>query len=204
MKAINRKTLWITVLVCLLPILVGVAVWESLPEMMAIHFNVYNEADNFMPKGFVVFGLPCLMAAFQIFSCVVSDCSSKKQAEKMTLVSKWILPVVTVTLYFATLGYGLGWKIDIRMVAAVLVGGMFLVTGNYLPKLSYVKNYRLDTEKARKINRFIGFLTVVLGILFLGSIFLPPIATVVCVFLLIPYAIVGMIYGIVVTKSKKN
>ncbi len=206
MKGIKWRILILTAIVCLLPILLGVALWEQLPETMAIHFDMHNQPDNFASKGFVVFGLPCLMTFFQIVSCLAVDFNSKVRGEqkKIEQVSKWILPAVMVVLYITTLGYGMGWNIDIRMVAAVLTGGMFLVIGNYLPKLDYIKHYNLDTDKARKINRFVGFETVILGILFLGSIFFPPVATVVCVFLMIPCIVIGVIYGVAIGKSKED
>ena len=85
-----------------------------------------------------------------------------------------------------------------------MVGCIFLVIGNYLPKFDYIKNYNLSTEKARKINRFIGFETVIMGILFVISAFLPPLVTVVCLGLLIPYAVVALIYGIREGRKKEN
>jgi len=33
---------------------------------------------------------------------------------------------------------------------------VLLVIRNYLPKFDYIKNYDVEVEKARKINRFIG------------------------------------------------
>jgi hypothetical protein len=74
--------------------------------------------------------------------------------------------------------------------------------GNYLPKFDYVKNYNVDFEKARKINRFIGIETVIMGVLMLISIFLPPIATLISIFLLIPYAIISVIYTIKEIRKK--
>lgn len=197
------KSLGITCLVCLLPILLGVALWESLPDTMAIHFDMYNHPDNFASKGFVVFGLPCLMVLLQIFCCVINDSNAYKHGErkKFERVTKWIIPVMTVILQVVTLGYGLGWNLNIRKVAALIVGGIFLVIGNYLPKFDRVKNLDVDIEKARRINRFLGFETVVMGLLFIGSIFLPPVATVGCLVLLIPYAITGVIYGVKVGRE---
>ena len=84
----------------------------------------------------------------------------------------------------------------------MIVGIIFLIIGNYLPKFDYVKNYSLDTEKARKINRFIGFETVIMGILMLITIFLPPIATAIWLFLLIPNAVISVIYGIKIGRNK--
>lgn len=204
MKFMKWKILIITCFVCLLPILLGLALWNNLPDTMAIHFDMYNRPDNFASKGFVVFGLPVLMVLLQIFCCFVNDINARRHGErkKFETATKWIIPVMTVVLQTATIGYGLGWNIDIRKIAAIIVGGMFIVIGNYLPKFDYIKNYDVDTEKARKINRFIGFMSVIMGILYLVSIFLPPVATVICVLLMIPYAIVGVVYGIKVGRSK--
>ncbi len=204
MKYIKLKSLITTCIVCLLPILLGIVLWDNLPDTMAIHFNFNNEPDNFAPKGFVVFGLPILMVLLQIFCCFVNDVNSHKHGErkKFERATKWIIPIMTVILQIVTLGYGLGWNIDIRKITALIVGIVFFVIGNYLPKFDYIKNYNIDTEKARKINRFIGFETVIMGILSLLSIFLTPISTVVWLFLLIPYTVIGIIYGIKVGRNK--
>ena len=204
MKFIKLKSMVITCLVCLLPIFLGIALWDKLPDTMAIHFNINNEPDNFASKGFVVFGLPLLMMLLQIISCFIYDINAYKHGErkKFERVVKWIIPVMSIVLQIVTLGYGLGWNLDIRRVAALIVGIVMIVIGNYLPKLDYVKNYDVDTEKARIINRFIGVETVIMGGLFIGSILLPPVTTVWCIILLIPYAVVGAIYGVRVTKKK--
>jgi len=203
MKFFKWKIFIVTALACLLPILLGLALWERLPEVMAIHFDINNNPDNFASKTFVVFGLPALMVILQAFCCFINDINAHKNGErvKFSRVTKWIIPVMSGILYVVTLGYGLGWDIDVRKAVAFIVGAMFLVLGNYLPKFDYIKNYDLDTEKARKINRFIGYETVVMGLLFIVSIFLPPIATVMCLILLIPYALIGIIYGIKTAKK---
>ncbi len=203
MKFMKWKILIVTCLVCLLPVLFGVALWESLPDTMAIHFNINNEPDNFASKGFVVFGLPILMVLLQIFCCFVNDINAHKHGErrKFETATKWIIPAMSIVLHIVTLGVGLGRNIDIRKVAAIIVGIEFLVIGNYLPKLDYVKNYNVDAEKARKINRFIGFESVVMGLLFLISSFLPPVFTVVCLVLLIPYTVVAVVYSIKVGRK---
>lgn len=202
MKFFKWKTFVITSIICLLPILLGILVWDKLPDVMAIHFNVYGVADNFASKEFVVFGLPMLMVVLQGFCCFVNDINSYKHGEKkFEAVTKWLIPCLTVVLQVITLGYGLGWNLDIRKVVSLIIGVMFLIIGNYLPKFDRIKNYELETEKARKINRFIGYETVVMGLLFIISIFLPPVYSVCCIVLLIPYAIIATIYGIIVGRK---
>jgi hypothetical protein len=198
MKFFKWKDFLVTGLVCLLPILLGLSLWEKLPDVMAIHFNVYGEADNYASKAFVVFGLPVIMVLVQWFNCFVNDINSYKHGAKIKLetVTKWIIPILTVVLQIITLCYSLGWNIDIRKAVSFIVGIIFVLIGNYLPKFDYVKNYNLETHKARKINRFIGYETVIMGILFFISILLPPVSTVVCLVLLVPYSLTAIFYSI--------
>ena len=204
MKFIKWKSLVITCLVCLLPILLGVALWDKLPDAVAIHFNMNNEPDNFASKAFVVFGLPVMMALLQMICCFINDFNAHKHGTRVKFerATKWILPILAILLQIITFGYALGENIDIRKVVAVIVGLIFLVIGNYLPKFDYIKNYDVDTEKARKINRFIGIETVIMGGLSIITIFLPPIATAAWIALLIPYALLSIIYGVKTTRSK--
>lgn len=186
-------------------ILPGVAVWSELPDMMAIHFNLNNEADNFAHKSFVVFGLPVLMTLIQIFCCFINDINAAKHGErkKFEIITKSIIPILTIILQIMTLSYGLGHEFDIRRIVAFLVGTILMVIGNYQPKLDYVRDAAVDTQKARKINRFVGVMTVLMGAVFVISVILPPIATIVSVYLLIPYAILCVLYGIKVGLKKE-
>ncbi|MBR3994600.1 MAG: DUF1648 domain-containing protein [Clostridia bacterium] len=204
MKFIKWKSLILTCSVCLAMIIPGVILWNRLPKSMAIHFDINNVADNFAHKGFVVFGMPLLMVGLQTICCFVNDINSHKHGERKKLenVTKWIIPVMTVILQTVTIGYSLGWNLDIRRVAIVIVSGIFIVTGNYLPKLDYIKNYDIDTEKARKINRFTGYASVVMGLLFFITIFMPPIASVVALLAMVPYTLGCIIYAILICRKK--
>ena len=63
--------------------------------------------------------------------------------KKFEVVSKWAIPFMTVAVYILTLVVGLGWKVDIRKAVCIIVGVLFLVTGNYLPKADRIKNYKI-------------------------------------------------------------
>ena len=151
MKFIKWKILIVTSIVCLLPILLGLSLWEKLPDTMAIHFDLNNNPDNFASKGFVVFGMPCLMVVLQWICCLINDINEKKHGSiiKFERVAKGIIPFTTVLLYLTTLGIGLGWDIDVRAVAAFIVGVIFILMGICLPKLDYIKNYDLSPDKAK-------------------------------------------------------
>ncbi len=203
MKFMKWKSLIITCLVTLLPIVAGVALWNQLPAEIAVHFDINGTPDNFASKAFAVFGLPLLMALLQIICCVINDVKAYQHGPRVKFerVTKWIIPCMSIVLQNAIFAFALGKNVDMRAVALLLVGVVMIVTGNYLPKFDYIKNYNLDTEKARKINRFIGIETVIMGLLSIVSIFLPPIFSLYWLILLIPYAIIAAIYGIRVGRK---
>ena len=146
MKFFKWKIFILTGIVCLSPILFGVAIWDKLPETIAIHFNFYGEPDGYASKGFAVFGLPVMMVLIQAFCCFLND-KNHKETKNVENIMKWIIPCITFVLYIITLGYSLGQDIDITLI----VGILFLVIGKYIPKLDYAKTYNTDTEKAKKL-----------------------------------------------------
>ncbi len=205
-KFIKWKILIITCLACLLPIFAGVILWSKLPQEMAIHFDINNNPDNFTSKGFAVFGLPCLMVILQIICCIINDINAKKFGErkKFSRVTKWIIPVMSLLFYGLTLGYNLDIPMNIRKCVMLIVGVVLIAIGNYLPKfdqMNDIKGHKISGEKARKVNRFIGFMSVIMGILAVITIFLPPVFSIIWLFLLIPYAVIGVLYGVKVAKE---
>ena len=211
MKYFNLKTFIISAIVCLLPILLGIALWDKLPDMVPIHFDIEGKPDNYSSKAFAVFGLPIMMVLLQFLSCYINDYNAYHKGDrvKFTRVVKWIIPVLCVVLQISTFYIALGKELDIRRVAGLLVGLIFILMGNFLPKFDEVRvnlplsvSIPMDTDKAKKINRFIGFGMVIMGVLFIISLFLPPFATAVCLLLLIPYTLSGIIYAIVTTRRK--
>ena len=203
MKFFKWKIFLITSAVCLLPILIGLYLWNSLPETIPIHFNIYGEPDNYASKSVVVFILPLAMLVAQTISCLSIDYNSAKYGEskRYELAVKLIVPFITVALQVITVGYGLGWEIDITKSLCIIVGIMFVVLGRYMPEVNYVKNYNLEVEKAKKINKFAGVETVIMGVIFLIGAFLPAKATAFCPFLLIPYVIIYIVYSLIIMKK---
>ena len=195
MKKIQWKKLFITCGVCLLPILYGIYLWNDLPGEIAIHFDINNNPDNYSSKGVAVFGLPLMMLLFQIISCIAIDLAENRKKGKN--IAKWIIPFVTIVLYAATLGYALGHNTDIRKIACFVVGIIFIALGKSITAFN-----KDESDNAKKITKIMAIETVILGILMLITIFLPPIATIIWLFLLVPYSVTNIIYGIILRKKQ--
>ena len=170
----NKKTLIIASIVTILPILIGLLVWDRLPDVMATHFGMDNEANGWSSKAFAVFGLPLFLLAMEWIAAVVTSQDPRRQniSPKMFTLVLWIIPMVSVVCGAAIYTYNLGMKVDISFFAMLFTGLLFIVIGNYLPKAR--QNYTIgikipwtlaDEENWNRTHRAAGHLWVAGGIL---------------------------------------
>lgn len=142
----NKKYLILTSVITLLPMLIGVLLWNRLPEKIATHFDINGQADGWSSKGGAIFGITLFIFAIHIFCAVGTAADPKKKSisEKVYHLILWISPVCS--LFSAVLIYGnaLNYKINATMVCYLFVGLMFVVIGNYLPKCR--QNYTIGIK----------------------------------------------------------
>ena len=172
----NKKTLIIASIVTVLPILIGVLTWDRLPDVMATHFGIDNEANGWSSKVFAVFGLPLFLLAMEWFTAVITSQDPRRQniSPKIFTLILWIIPLVSVICGAAIYTYNLGMKVDMSFIAMLLMGFLFIVIGNFLPKAR--QNYTIgikipwtlaDETNWNKTHRLAGYLWVAGGILML-------------------------------------
>lgn len=173
MKA-NKKTLIITSIVTILPVLIGIICWNRLPEVMATHFGFNNEANGFSSKAFAVFGLPMILLAVLWVGAFVTAHDPKRQniSPKMFSLMLWIAPVISLVAAATIYPVNLGYELDIAFFSELLVGLMFIIIGNYLPKAR--QNYTIgikipwtlaNEENWNRTHRLAGYLWMICGIL---------------------------------------
>lgn len=179
-----KITIIITTLITLLPILFGLIVWNRLPEQIATHWGADGQANGYSGKAFAVFGMPCILAAFQLLVSFITlnDPKRRNIHKKPLALVLWILPVMSIIGNGITYAIALGMEIDVGVVVSILVGILFIALGNYMPKLqqNYTVGIRVpwtlnSTENWNRTHRlggkmFIlgGFFLIITG--FLGRI----------------------------------
>ena len=175
MKA-DKKTLILTTLICLLPAAVGAAVYSRLPETMATHWGFDGQPNGWSSRAFTVFGLPALLAGLNLLMYFGLNADPKRQNMNATLrgISLWTPAAVAVLAGGATIAWGLGYELRINLVIPVLMGLLFVIIGNYLPKTkqSYTMGIRLpwtlhSEENWNRTHRLAGFLWVLSGVAFI-------------------------------------
>lgn len=167
----NKMTL-VTTAICLLPMLLALAVYERLPDLVAIHFNFAGEADSYAPKAVAVFALPLMLAVINLITNMVLDHDPKKAnaAKTLVMMGRWTIPVMSMIVMGITIFKSLGAEIPINQVLPFLVGVLFFAIGNYLPKCkqNYTVGIRtpwtLSSEQNwNKTHHLSGYLWMVMG-----------------------------------------
>lgn len=173
MKNKIDRTMIITTIVCLLPIVLSAAFYDRLPAQIATHWNAAGEPDDYSSKAFAAFGLPLMMAALNLFVhfMINNDPKQRNIAKTLKLMAKWMLPIMTVVLMPITLLIAVGHDIRVEQVVPVFVSILFIFIGNYLPKCrqNYTAGIRLpwtlnSEANWNKTHHLAGFVWVIGGI----------------------------------------
>ncbi len=178
----NKKLLILSSLLTLLPMAVGLILWNRLPDSMYIHWGVNNQPDGTGSKAFVVFGFPLLLLATHWLAlCITSkDPKHKNQGKKATAILFWIIPVLSCVMSLFGYSTALGVNIGLNSVVFLPMGILFTALGNYLPKIK--QNYTLgikvtwalsNEENWNATHRFAGKVWFIGGLLLIFGIFLP-------------------------------
>lgn len=206
MKKINYKTLIITCITTLLPIALGIVFYNKLPNQIAIHFDINNNANGYFSKEEFIFGIPILMAIFQIILCAINDLADThpEANKKIISVTKWIIPILTIIMYIITIIYNIGNKLDIRRIVMIIVGVLFIIIGNYLPKTKKNINglKKLSENEYKKIAKISGYALIINGLLCLISNLFNQYISIAVIVLIILETLIIYVYSLTKKEEK--
>ena len=172
----NKLTIILTALITAAPMLLGLALWSRLPETIATHFDMNGVPNGWSSRAFTVFGLPLFLVAVHLLCAfgTMMDPKRKNIQDKMYKLVLWICPVISVLVCTTVYLYALGVNVDMARTAEVMVGILFIIIGNYLPKCrqSYTMGIKLpwtlhDEENWNATHRFGGWLWMAGGVAYL-------------------------------------
>lgn len=133
----KNKTMWLSTALCMVPILFGVSIYDQLPEMVPTHFDLLGNPNGWSSRPMAVFGIPLLLAAMNLLCHWLTGRDEKtRQASPKALLSVvyWIIPVIGLFLIPMSLFEGMGIRMPIPFFSCTLIGVLFVIIGNYLPK----------------------------------------------------------------------
>ncbi|HJK20194.1 MAG TPA: SdpI family protein, partial [Methanocorpusculum sp.] len=177
----------LTSLLCLVPILLGLLLWDQLPDQLITHWNSAGEPDGYSPKAFGIVALPLVMCCLNLFVyCMLRiDPRIENASGTLVLLSQWFIPILTLILVPAMLFASMGADVQVHAIAPVLLGIFFIVIGRYLPetKQNYTVGIRypwtLESEENwNRTHRLSGYLWICAGFILILTTFLSPVLTI--------------------------
>ena len=153
-------------IVILTPVIVGLVFYNQLPNRVAIHFNVEEQANGFMDRNLAIVFLPFI--ALVIYNLLFS---SFKQITISFLKEfmLWLIPFSAVIIQGLILTFALGGQIQVRLTVIWLVALIFLVIGNYLPK-SIGLATKNHNQSSKSVVRKLGYLMIGISLALLISL----------------------------------
>lgn len=210
MKLKVDKLLIISTVICLLPIILSLILYDKLPDKMPIHWDIKGNPDNYGSKAFATIGLPLMMAGLNFITHFVLNTDPKRANPSVVLkvIGKLTIPFMTVTLVPITIFAGLGYKIPIEKIVPAFVGVLFIIIGNYLPKSkqNYTVGIKLpwtlnNETNWNKTHRLAGYLWIIGGLLMFANSFLQIYWMPVFIVIMVCLVFIPAIYSYILYKN---
>ncbi len=203
-----KKIIIITTLITLLPIFIGLILWNQLPNQIAIHFDFSGTPDQFVNKFLAITLVPLFMTLVHLFSIFVTLHDPKKQniGNKMLNIIFWIIPFFANITQLSIIYYTLNTKFNVCFIPFLSIGFLFIILGNYMSKThqNYTVGIKIpwtlnSRENWNKTHRFASKLWMLSGVILLINCFLN-IPWILFVVILIT-VIFPMIYSFILYKK---
>lgn len=207
----NLPKLIITSLITLIPIVVGLVIWDKLPDQVPVHWNAQGEADGYGTKFQAVFLMPLFLVVIHWICVLGTSLDPKKQNinDKIFTLVLWIIPVISLLCNSMVFATALGHKVSVEIIMPLFMGAVFVIIGNYLPKCkqSYTVGIKIpwtlnDEDNWNKTHRMAGFLWVIGGVIIMATAFLGLFRLFFIV--IIPMVIVPFVYSYLLYKKNKT
>ena len=164
-------------------VIVSIGVYNKLPEMIPSHWNIYGEVDGYTPKMFGAFLSPAIMlftwAGMKFLPKLDPRKNNYEKFEKSYLITICGLITFFMVLHLVTLSAAMGASVSVEKIVPVIVGLIFVLIGNYLPKVKSNFFFGIKTPWTisnevswKKTHRLGGKLFVISGIAIILSSFM--------------------------------
>lgn len=173
---LKNKWFKFSLILFLLPLACILVTYNQLPAQVATHFDVHGTPNGYMSKFLGLYGMWGFMLLLHIF-CVFMTFKDPKKSNIPEVVLRIILmicPVICLMVTLLIISYSLGYPADITFIVNIVIGLLFIILGNYLPKIK--RNYTIGIRTSWALNsdenwsrthRFSGYVLVLTGMLYL-------------------------------------
>ena len=211
----KKSLIIVTCIMTLLPMGIGLLLWNRLPDLLPTHWNFAGEIDGYQSKAFGVFFIPTFLLVNQIIVvlCLKEDPKSGNLTQKMIQMALWMIPLIGVSISVIIYSSALGYSLDVLFIIGIMLAVILIIMGNYLPKCrqNHVIGLRLpwtlnDEEIWNKTHRMAGRVWIAGGILLMILMFQQFYPSLMMVLTMVLTDVIPIVYSYIlyVRKSKNQ
>lgn len=186
-NAMNIKTTlkkeWYVLIILMAPFVASFILWDTMPDIVPIHFNAAGEADDYGPKWINAFLLPGIAIITYFFLLIIPAIDPKKRidnAQKPIAAIRIVISLFLVGVYAMVMLKTFNMEADIGQFVLMSVGLLIVITGNYMNSIkpNYFIGIRTpwtleSSEVWKKTHRFASKLWIIGGLFMTVSAFIP-------------------------------
>lgn len=131
----GRLLLAVTLAACALPVILGVRLWDEIPEIVPTGLIGADGKDDSLPRAAVVFGLPGLMCLLNLLAHIQLLLNQKRMTVPkpyVRLVGRWGFPIISVLFCGGMTLQSAGRAWDLPFVAPCALGLLLLLLGSHM------------------------------------------------------------------------
>jgi uncharacterized membrane protein len=182
-----KKLLWFCISVFIFELIIGACLYSALPTKIPMHWNSNGVADKFGGR-WTIFIVP-IITSFMIFifiglmAVLMKKKENIRRSEKVVVIAVILMQMVYTGIFvwvILTVKEISSSYFTIDKIVLALTGIMFIVIGNYMPKIKQNSDIGVRTPWTlknpvvwQKSQRFGGLLLMTAGVLFILSFLLP-------------------------------
>lgn len=209
-KHVSREKGWVllavTLIACALPMLLGVRMWNDIPEIVPSGFIGSNGEDDSIPRWMVAFGLPAFMCLMDLIAHGQLLLNQKRMTLPPTpvrLMGRWGFPVLSVVFCSGMILESAGGApLALPFVTPCVLGLLLMMLGSHMwdcPREAKIALRFSATEHSdevwRAVHRFAGWLWMAAGLLVVAGVMLTAASTPVTAVLIVAALAAPMVYA---------
>mgnify|MGYP006966398494 CR=1 FL=1 len=133
---LKNKWFKFSLVLFLLPLVCILVTYNKLPAQVATHFDSMVHWW-YMNKFLGLYGMWGFMLVLHIFCTFMTFKDPKKSniPEVGLRIILMICPVICLMVTLLIITYSLGYRFDMTFIVNIVIGFIFIILGNYLPKI---------------------------------------------------------------------
>lgn len=150
---IKKKLLFLTTLLCALPLALGVSNWNSIPQDIPVHWSLTGDVDRFAPKAVVVFGLPLTFVMIHIFCHFLAtrEEAVDSRTHDFEGLIYWMFPFLSTVFCPVVIFSLMGMAVKLFVLVPAVVGFVCVFAAVWLARIRSLSNEKREKAESKEL-----------------------------------------------------